>query len=103
MRDIDIEPVLERRVWFRTQMPFPKVTGRIPGLAERLCHGVVFWVEASHSNGNDRFLLAGPFFPGVAFSVTCGKWQLGAVIPVRAGLSPVRIAERVGEHSGLSE
>jgi hypothetical protein len=41
--------------------------------------------------------------PGRASSATSGKWQLGVVIPVRAGLSPVRMADRVGEQSGLAE
>ena len=43
------------------------------------------------------------FVPLVASKTTCGIWQLGVVIPVRAGLSPVRIADRVGEHNGLAE
>ena len=30
-------------------------------------------------------------------------WQLGTVMPVRAGLNPVSKAERVGEHNGLAE
>jgi len=39
----------------------------------------------------------------VACSTTCGTWQFGVVMPVRAGLSPVSTADRVGEHSGLAE
>jgi len=39
--------------------------------------------------------------PTVDFSTTCGKWQAGVVMPVRAGLCPERMAARVGEHSGL--
>jgi hypothetical protein len=30
-------------------------------------------------------------------------WQFGTVMPVRAGLSPVSNADRVGEHNGLAE
>ena len=37
------------------------------------------------------------------YRTTSGTWQFGVVMPVRAGLSPVRTAERVGEHSGLAE
>lgn len=39
----------------------------------------------------------------VASKTTRGRWQLGVVMPVRAGLSPVSSADRVGEHSGLAE
>lgn len=49
------------------------------------------------------FLSGGDDLPVVASSTTCGRWQFGVVMPVRAGLSPVRIAERVGEQSGLAE
>ncbi len=49
------------------------------------------------------FLSGGAAVPGVASSTTCGRWQFGVVMPVRAGLSPVRMAERVGEQSGLAE
>ncbi|MEY3491474.1 MAG: hypothetical protein RL309_602, partial [Verrucomicrobiota bacterium] len=36
-------------------------------------------------------------------SCTVGRWQTGAVMPVRAGYWPVRMLERVGEQSGLAE
>jgi len=49
------------------------------------------------------FFDGGADFPVVAARTTAGSWQFGVVIPVRAGLSPVRIAERVGEQSGLAE
>jgi hypothetical protein len=39
----------------------------------------------------------------VASSTTWGTWQFGVVMPVRAGLRPVRMLERVGEQSGLAE
>lgn len=48
-------------------------------------------------------MLAGADTPGVAFKTTWGRWQFGVVMPVLAGLRPVRIAERVGEQSGLAE
>ena len=41
--------------------------------------------------------------PGVACRLILGRWQFGVVIPVRAGLSPVRMEARVGEQSGLDE
>lgn len=41
--------------------------------------------------------------PGVATRVTCGRWQFGVVMPVRAGLRPVRMLARVGEQRGLHE
>ena len=37
-----------------------------------------------------------------ASSVTTGRWQVGEVIPVRAGLRPVITLARVGEQSGLA-
>ena len=40
----------------------------------------------------------------VPFSkMTCGRWQTGAVMPMRAGWRPVRMLARVGEQSGLAE
>jgi hypothetical protein len=36
------------------------------------------------------------------FRTTWSKWQLGAVIPVLAGVWPVMMLARVGEHSGLA-
>ena len=53
--------------------------------------------------GKVAFRVGGPLSLAVAFSTTFGKWQLGVVIPVRAGLSPVRMLARVGEQSGLEE
>jgi hypothetical protein len=49
------------------------------------------------------FWSGGAFLPVVACKTTCGSWQFGTVMPVRAGLSPVSSADRVGEHNGLAE
>ena len=44
-----------------------------------------------------------PLTGTVALKTSFGKWRLGDVIPVRAGLSPVSTLARVGEQSGLEE
>ena len=49
------------------------------------------------------FFDGGAALPGVACRTTWGSWQFGVVMPVRAGLRPVRMLERVGEQSGLAE
>ena len=49
------------------------------------------------------FALGPAFFVLVsALRITSGEWQLGAVIPVRAGLSPVKIAEPMNPSFELS-
>ena len=36
-------------------------------------------------------------------NATCGKWQVGEVMPCRATDCPVKMLARVGEQSGLEE
>ncbi len=54
VRNIDIETMLKRRVGLRTEMPFPKVTGRIAVVLEHLGQRVVVGAEPRDGIGNRR-------------------------------------------------
>ena len=103
VRHIHVEAVLQRRIGLGAEMPFAEMAGGVAGVLQRLRQRVVVGLQPRDAGGRDR-LFAGRCASGaVASSTTCGRWQFGVVMPVRAGLRPVRIAERVGEQSGLAE
>ena len=103
MWHVDIESMLQRRVGLGAEMPFSEVTGRVAVVLEHLGQRVVAGVQPRDRIQRRGLLAWRTRLSGVAFSVTLGRWQFGVVMPVRAGLSPVRMADRVGEQSGLDE
>ena len=73
-------------------------------VAKHLCQRGVLSVQAGRRIGRGRFLIRRyALVVSDATRATLGKWQLGAVMPIRAGLSPVKRLARVGEQSGLDE
>ena len=103
VRHVHVEALLQRRIRLRAEMPLAEVPRGVARLLQRLGQRAVLGLQPRRRHGLDRLLVRRRGFPGVASSTTCGTWQFGVVMPVRAGLRPVRMADRVGEQSGLAE
>ena len=103
MRHVDVEALLQRRIRLRAQMPLAEMPRGVPASFSDSASVRYSVFSRVGGMGWIDFWSGGSGFPGVASSTTGGRWQFGVVMPVRAGLRPVRIAERVGEHSGLAE
>ena len=82
-----------------TEVPLSKMGGGVTRALERLGEGVVVGLRRV-----TEFATCTRTLPDKSrfWRCTAGRWQPGAVMPVRAGCCPTMMLERVGEQSGLA-